>query len=168
MRHQNPWFSQIPKRKLSVANHQHLNIFECLSAIAGDRISKKSTFLCFSNTVAVNASTHFCSKSSALQAIVPTTHTGTEVTAILSETSFERIVFGHLERFVEAQRDRDPKSTAKSSAIYEAQLTRGFAKCLKPNGTILSGTHFFTPLKTKWRSSKWRFKNPPKVILHGQ
>ena len=139
-----------------------------MSAIAGDRISKKLTCLCFSSTVAVNASTHFCSKSSALQAIVPTTHTRTEVTAILSETLFERIDFGHLERFVEAQRDRDPKSTTKSSAIYEAQLTRGFAKCLKPNGTILSGAHFFTPLKTKWRSSKWRFKNPKKVVLHRQ
>ena len=57
---------------------------------------KKTFFLCFFNTVTVNASTHFCPKSSALQAIVPTTHTGTEVTAILSETLFERIVFGHL------------------------------------------------------------------------
>ena len=136
-----------------------------MSAIAGDRISKKSTFLYFFNTVAVNASTHFCPKSSALQAIVPTTHTGTEVTAILSETPFERIVFGHLERFVEAQRDHDPKSTTKSSAIYEAQLTRGFAKCLKPNGTILSGTHFSYLRK---QSGALVNGDSKKHILHGQ
>ena len=130
---------------------------------------RKKQLFCVFPTLSLSTHLHiFAPKRSALQAIVPTSHTGTEVTAILSETLFERIVFGHLERFLGAQCDRPPKSTRKTSAIYEAQLTRGFAKCLAPNGTILSGTLFFTPLKTKWRSSKWRFKNPQKVILHSQ
>ena len=36
------------------------------------------------------------------------------------------------------------------------------------NGTILSDAHFFTPSKKKWRSHKWRFMVPQKVVLRWQ